>query len=209
MEEQPEQFLPTRASLLGRLKNWQDQESWQEFYHLYRRLILGTALKSGLSEVEAEEVLQETMVSVAQTMPEFQYEPGRCRFKGWLRHLTQKRIADQFRKRGRNPAAPGVGPSTSGGTPALERLPAPESASLEEIWDKEWQQRLFEAALERIKAEVNPEHYQLFDFCVLRGLPVKEVAARLEVSAAQVYLAKHRVSRAIQKEVKRLESKLG
>jgi len=31
--------LATRASLLGRLKNWEDAKSWEEFTHIYSRLI--------------------------------------------------------------------------------------------------------------------------------------------------------------------------
>ena len=209
MERPPDEFLPTRASLLGRLKDWQDHESWREFYDLYRRLIFGAALKSGLTETEAEEVLQETMLSVAKTIKEFEYDRSRCTFKSWLRHLTQKRIADEFRKRGRNPAAKAARTSTSRKTPLLESLPSPESFNLDEIWEEEWRQKILEAALERIKNQVSPEQYQIFDLCVLRKLPVKKVAAMLDVSAGQVYLARHRISRALKKEAKLLEAKIG
>src|ERR1041385_1484139 len=99
-------FLPTRATLLGRLKDWKDEESWREFFQLYRRLIFSTAIKAGLTEAEAEDVVQETVLSVAKTIKEFQYDPQRCRFKSWLRHLTQKRIADCYRKRAREQPLP-------------------------------------------------------------------------------------------------------
>jgi RNA polymerase sigma-70 factor (ECF subfamily) len=209
MKEQRDEFLPTRASLLGRLKDWRDQESWQEFYNVYRRLIFGTALKSGLTEAEAEDVLQETVLSVAKTIKDFKYDRQRCTFKSWLRHLTQKRIADQYRRRSHDPAANAARTSTSRKTPLLERLPAPESLNVDAIWDAEWQQKVFEAAVERVKAQVNPEQYQIFDFYVLRKMPVKKVAATLEVSSGQVYLARHRISRLLKKEIKYLESRMG
>ena len=53
------EFIPTRASLLGRLKDWGDQSSWQEFFDAYSRLIYNVAVKSGLSDAEAQEVVQE------------------------------------------------------------------------------------------------------------------------------------------------------
>ncbi len=59
-----DEFIPTRASLLGRLKNWDDQRSWQEFYDTYRHLIYSVASKAGLSDPEAEDVVQETFLSV-------------------------------------------------------------------------------------------------------------------------------------------------
>ena len=209
MQNKAQELLPTRTSLLGRLKNWQDEETWQEFYNLYRRLIFATAVKAGLTESEAEDVVQETVLSVAKTIDHFEYDRTRCTFKGWLRHLAEKRIADQFRKRSRNPTAHPAGNCAGEETPVLERLPAAESLALEAIWEEEWRQNLFNAALERVKAQANPEQYQIFDFYVLRKMAVKKVAAALEISSGKVYLDAHRISRLIKKEVQALEKRLG
>ncbi|MBI4661895.1 MAG: sigma-70 family RNA polymerase sigma factor, partial [Verrucomicrobia bacterium] len=35
--------IPTRLSLIERLKNWDDQTSWQDFFNTYWRLIYGVA----------------------------------------------------------------------------------------------------------------------------------------------------------------------
>ena len=195
--------------MLGRLKDWSDQQSWEQFYQVYRRLILSAALKSGLTEPEAEDVLQETVLAVARTIKDFQYDRERCTFKSWLRHLTQKRIADQYRKRSRDPLAKSAPPGREDETPLLERLPAAEGPSLESVWDEEWRQKVFEAALERVKQQVSPNQYQIFDLSAVRKLPVKEVAALLEISVAQVYLARHRITRLVQKEARYLESRMG
>ena len=55
-EEDP--WSATRKTLLIRLKNWDDHESWREFFDKYGRLIFSVARKSGLSEDGAQEVLQ-------------------------------------------------------------------------------------------------------------------------------------------------------
>ena len=89
-------LIPTRRSLLSRLRSWGDQESWHDFFATYWRLIYEVALKSGLSEVEAEEVVQETVISVAKKMPGFKYDPAIGSFKGWLLQITRRRIADGF-----------------------------------------------------------------------------------------------------------------
>lgn len=39
-----EDFIPTRYSLLSRLQNWDDQDSWKEFFDIYWRLIYAVAL---------------------------------------------------------------------------------------------------------------------------------------------------------------------
>ena len=81
--------IPTRQSLLARLKDLGDQESWREFFEAYWRLINATALKAGLTEVEAEEVVQEVMIAAAKKMPGFTYEPKKDSLKGWLLSVTR------------------------------------------------------------------------------------------------------------------------
>src|SRR6266852_6048825 len=92
-------FLPTRRSLLSALKQWDDQESWRDFFNTYWKLIYSVAIKAGLSDQEAEDVVQETVISVAKKMGDFKYDPAVCSFKGWLLRITRFRIIDQLRKR--------------------------------------------------------------------------------------------------------------
>src|SRR5437667_10146451 len=107
--------LATRASLLGRLKNWEDAKSWEEFTQTYSRLIRAVAFKAGLTESEAKDVEQETLLCVAKTIHEFESSATRGTFKSWLLNLTRWRIADQFRRRSPDPAA---SPAPSDARPA-------------------------------------------------------------------------------------------
>jgi RNA polymerase sigma-70 factor (ECF subfamily) len=198
-----DEFLPTHQSLLSRLKDWEDRDGWKEFFDTYWRLIYSVAVRSGLTETEAEEVVQETVLAVAKQMQTFRYDKGGS-FKAWLLQITRRRIVDQFRKRapwdGRAPAADEDGSRTS----TAERLPAPEP-DLAPIWDEEWRKNLVEAAMQRVKARVKPRQFQIFDLYVLKEWPVAEVSRSLNVNATQVYLAKHRVTRLMRQEVARLE----
>jgi len=63
--------IPTRQSLLERLKDLGNQEDWRRFFDTYWRLIHATAVKAGLTETEAEEVVQEVMIAAAKKLPEF------------------------------------------------------------------------------------------------------------------------------------------
>jgi len=84
MKHDQDELIPTRASLLHRLKNWQDESSWQEFFNIYWKLIYGVARKAGMSDFEAQDVVQETLISVAKHMPTFEYDPSIGSFKTWL-----------------------------------------------------------------------------------------------------------------------------
>src|SRR5688500_17725870 len=91
-----DEVIPTRGTLLSRLKDWEDHESWRDFFNTYWRLVYGVAIKAGLREHEAQEVVQETIITVARRIPEFEYNPRRCSFKTWLMNLTRWRIVDQL-----------------------------------------------------------------------------------------------------------------
>jgi RNA polymerase sigma factor (sigma-70 family) len=206
MNPDRENNAETRRTLLSRLKNWDDQESWRQFFNTYWRLLYSVALKAGLAEQEAQDAIQETIISVAKAIPKFQYDPARCSFKTWLWHLAHKRIVDQFRKR--PPAAfvrHSSAATTTGRTATIDRVADPATLDLNEVWEQEWEKSVFEAAVERVKSKASVEQYQIFVFYVLRNWPMKKVASALGISATQVYLAKHRVMGLVKREVKLLE----
>lgn len=193
--------VPTRASLLGRLANWEDTDSWAEFRSIYSPMIQRTARRAGLNNSEAQDVEQETLLRVARTIHDF--NPNGGNFKAWLLNQVRWRIGDHYRARGAeetlrhhrlNPA--------EGETATEERIAA--DAQLERIWDEEWQQSLLERAVARISRHANPKHAQIFDLCLLRGQSPLEVSRALGVSLMTVFLVKTRLGKELKKEVERL-----
>lgn len=210
--EQPS--IQTRQSLLSRIKDWEDRESWQQFYDTYSNLIYRTALGSGLTHDEAEEVLQETVLTVAKKLNTdaegksgFKYDPEKGSFKSWLLHTTRWRISDQFRKRG--PLfLKATQDSRTDATPVEAKIPDPNADDLEAKWDREWKQNLHEAALERVKRCVKAKHYQIFYLYVIKEWPSEKVARVLGLNAGQVFLAKHRIMALMKKEIRRLQKEV-
>jgi RNA polymerase sigma factor (sigma-70 family) len=202
-----EEFIPTRKSLLSRLKNWDDNASWRDFFDTYWKLIYGVALKAGLTHTEAQDVVQETILGVAKSIGQFKYDPAACSFKSWLMQVTRHRIANQFERRKRHPLPTETPLDHASETPLLERVPDPAASALEAIWDEEWEKNLMDAAIRKVKHRVPIEQYQMFDFYVLKKWPVSKVAKTLGVTIGHVYVAKHRVSRLVKKEVELLERK--
>ena len=198
-----DEFIPTRASLIARLKNWEDQLSWQEFFDTYWKLIYGVARKTGMSDAEAQDVVQETMTSVAKHMPGFHYDPAVGSFKAWLLKLTRWRIIDQVRKR-----PPAAVHSLSEGTGKVDCVIDPESQVLDQLWDAEWEKNLLDAAVATVKRKLEPQKYQIFDFYVNKDWPAEKVAEWFQISVDQVYLAKHRITEMIKAEVARLKKKM-
>jgi RNA polymerase sigma-70 factor (ECF subfamily) len=198
--------IPTRQSLLSRLRKGKDDGSWQEFFDLYWRLIYGVAMKFGLSDAEAQDVVQETIIAVHRKIPEFRYDPRKGSFKSWLLTLTRWRLLDYLRKR---KASVGMGfnpPGDNRETPLIERIPDESQNPFEGIWDQEWSNNLRAVALERVKKQVDPKQFQIFDLYVLKEWPAGKVGKSLKVSLTQVYLAKHRITKLLRLELKRVEA---
>jgi len=208
MSEPTHDSIATRETLLNRLKDCDDHSSWQEFYDIYRNLIYEFALKAGLTESEAEDVVQETVIGVARKLPEFTYDPARCSFKTWLLNLTTWRIKDRFRRRVPSERAINTNADDTARTATVERLPDPAGERWETMWEEDWKKTILQAALQRIKAEANLKDCQICELYLLRQWPAREVARTLGVSIGRVYLAKHRLSPALKREVKKLEARM-
>lgn len=190
----------TRRTLLSRLRDLGDDSSWREFFNIYSPLIYSVAVKSGLDAGEAQDVVQETMTSVFKKIPEFQYDPKKDSFKGWLLKLTRFRIINQFKKRKpafRHGAAGDE--STDDERNPLERVATTDANDLEAIWEREWQQHVINTALKQLKKQVRSEHYEIFYLHVIKDLPAAEVAKRLGVTVAKIYLIKYRLSKELTK----------
>lgn len=199
-------LIPTRGSLLGRLQDWEDNQSWRAFFDTYWKLIYNFAKGRGLTHEEAQEVVQETVVAVARSIGKFRYDPKVCRFKTWLLTVTRSKIANQFALRARHPTPPEDPPTDLPGSPGA---PAETSDQFERSWDEEWQRNLMETAIQRVKTRVSIEQYQMFDLFALKQWPVREVARTLGVTVGHVYVAKHRVAKLVREEIEALESAEG
>ncbi len=203
-------YAKTRKSLIARLDNWEDQRTWDEFYKVYWKLIYAVGLKAGLRSDEAFDVVQETILSIAKQSKKNMYDPEKGSFKSWLMNMTRWRINDQFRKRKKDTAMNiGDMEDDDGKDSIIDRIEDPQSGALERLWDIEWKKNLADAALAKVKAQVSPKQYQIFDCYVIREWDVGRVQEQLGVSMSQVYLAKHRVGKILKKELAKLNEDEG
>ena len=200
-----EAYAKTRKSLIARLDNWEDQRTWDEFYQTYWRLIYSVAVKAGLRPDEAFDCVQETILSIAKQSKRKLYDPEQGSFKTWLMNMTRWRINDQFRKRKKDTAMAGGEWDNDRKTAVIDRVEDPNGDLLSRLWDVEWKKNVADAALSRVKAQVSPKQYQIFHYYVIKQWDAKKVQDHLNVSMAQVYLAKHRVGTVLKRELAKLE----
>jgi RNA polymerase sigma-70 factor (ECF subfamily) len=205
--------LPTRDSLLSRIRDLGDDSSWREFCETYWELIYNFARKAGLADAEAQDVVQETFIAVSRNIGAFRTGAEHGSFKAWLLQQTRWRIADQFRKRDKFRSFPGpasaghgqpVAADDQSGTATANRIPDPATLDTDAAWDAEWEQHLLKVALERVKAQVSAKRFQMFDLHALQGLSAKETALTLGSSVMAVHMATSRLRRLLRKEIANL-----
>jgi RNA polymerase sigma-70 factor (ECF subfamily) len=205
-------LLPTRASLLRRISDPSDTASWTEFYRLYKKLVFGFACRSGLSRADAEEVTQDVFNRVSQTIHEFESDPKRGTFRGWLRNLTRWRVMDKLRERqrlerGRAPRSPAG--EVHDGTTTIERVAdLSEQESAHQLWESEWEHRVLDAAMDHLRDRVDPKHFQVFELHAVQGRSPSQIASELELNRATVYVIHYRLRKLLAAEVGRLKAEL-
>jgi len=220
MSPKTDSSLATRPSLLARLKDWSQQTAWREFDHGYAPLLRNVARKAGLTDAEADEVAQETLIAVAKKIGEFQHAGNRGSFRAWLYQQARWRIADQFRARKKSATGSAIHcvhgcQARESQNTSQEGLIDPEATGGSEsevdpvfgrIWDAEWTEYVHQLAIERVKGRVSARQFQLFELHVLQGLGVRDAAKAAGVTMAAVYMANSRVGRLLKREIKALKS---
>jgi len=191
----------TDEELLRRVKDWREDAGWQEFYRLYAPGIAAHARRSGLTAEEAEDVVQATMIKVATYLPRFEYDRTVCRFRTWLNQIVNQRILVIWheRRRSRLPEAACVYLS--------ELVAGVVNPAADPQAQAELEQRMLEVCLARVRVDVKPRHWQIFEANAIEGMDARTVAERFGTSAANVWVVHHRLIRRLRAEWQALLSR--
>ena len=193
------QKFDTRVTLLGRLRATpNDPAVWSEFVDWYGRNILAWCRAWGLQESDAQDVTQEVFLNLSSKMHSFCYD-NKGSFRAWLKTLTRRAwhaYSTKQRKAGR-----GSGDEVT--HEILNELKAREDLTqrLEEAFDQE----LLKEASNLVQLRVEPRTWDAFYLLAVQGLTGADVAARLGMKVATVFVARSKVQRMLREELARLE----
>jgi RNA polymerase sigma factor (sigma-70 family) len=87
--------LPTRPSLIARVKDLTDVESWSEFYHFYQPLLMRYLRHLGMKEDTAHDLIQDVFIRLLHALPAFELSNSRGRFRSYLWKLTYSALVDR------------------------------------------------------------------------------------------------------------------
>jgi RNA polymerase sigma factor (sigma-70 family) len=189
---------PTSATLLGRLRDRADQTAWVAFVDRYGRMIFSWCRNRGLQVADAEDVTQEVLTVLSDTLRGFVYDPDKGRFRNYLQVVTRRAVGQLVARKERRSALGGVNAQEF-----LEALEARED--LAKRLQQEFDHELLELAQQRVAQRVDARTLEAFRLTAEMGLTGEDAARQLDMTVAAVYMARSRVQKLLREEVEKLE----
>ena len=183
------QVPATSVSLLRDIASGTENARWTEFVRIYEEP-MRAFLAARFPSVEADDVLQETMIALMRVMPDYHYTPdGNGHFRNYLVGILKHKAEDAIRRQSRESDRRERIRKSAADAP--RRAQAPGEADEEESW----RLAAMNAALEQLLSDesVNARSREVFRHVALLHEPPAEVAAAFGISRANVDQIKRRL----------------
>lgn len=196
-------MVETRTSLLMRVRDPANAEGWSEFVSLYEPLLLSYVRHRGMAEHDARDVVQEVFATLVRSLPNFQLDHSRGRFRTWLWRVMHNAMVDWSRRRHCRTAAEDE---------ARKETPLavdPEEPEEEAEWLAAHRRRILQYVLEQIRGKSNATTWKCFDLHILQGRSSADVAAELGQTSNSVYVNASRILAKVSRAVRRIRRRPG
>jgi RNA polymerase sigma factor (sigma-70 family) len=197
----------TRETLLTRIRDRHDDASWEDFVYYYRRYIYNLVRRMNVGHHDADEVTQKVIIKAWQKLPEFRYDPGRGRFRGWLCMVAGNEVKDFFRSRKRTCLMTDLQNAEGGKETDFEDFGNITEPEIEKIAEHEWRNYVVKLAWKNLESALDEKAKNCF-LGIAHGDTPREIAKRLEIAESSVYVYKKRVQDKLRVEVMRLNREL-
>lgn len=187
----------TRASLLLKLHDSADADAWRDFADIYTPVIHRTARRMGLQPADADIVVQDVLLAVAQSIHPWLEREERSSFRPWLFRIARNKALDVLTRKATRPE--------HGAAREWDEIAQRESAAASH-WDFEYRWELFSRAAAEVRRTAAETTWQAFWLSSVEERPVAEVARLLGVREGVVYLSRCRILDRIRKLVKQWET---
>ena len=189
----------TRPSLLLRVRDPADREAWAEFSEIYRPVICRLARLKGLQAADAEDLAQQVLISIANAIERWEPEPGRAKFRTWVRRIAQNAILNALTR-----GAPDKASGDDNDHLLLQQSPArtgPDS----DLLKTEYRREVFVWAARQIRDEFTEDTWNSFWLTAVAGQEVDDVATQLGRSRGSVYASRSRVMKRLKQMVEEFD----
>lgn len=175
---------------------------WSDFCGRYGPILVAFGRRLGLSEADAHDAGQDTLLAFAEAYRQGRYDRSKGRLRTWLYGIATNKIRDMQRARCRER----VQHDASDGEAIVDGIA--DDRSMSEAWEAEWQRWLLRECVRQVRDEVKPTSMRVFELCVLDHKSIESVADELGMSHEAVLRARSRVLARIRRARETIEAQL-
>ena len=195
----------TNATLLQRVKNQYDDKSWDEFNDYYRPYIYMIVKGLNMRHHDAVELTQLILIKTWKNLPNFEYDPDKGCFRGWLRRVAVNSVRNYVVTKAYKQESLDALEEKEGHIYCEEEFTESE---IEKVADREWGNYIFEMAWENVKDKFNDKIQAVYEE-LLQDIDPEKIAENIGVKRNTVYVYRKRVNEKLFKEIRRLNYELG
>lgn len=184
----------THLTLLQRA-NRGDSSAWKRMVQIYSPLVYSWARRGGLQSADAADVVQETMASVSRDLEKYDPDVASGKFRGWLRTITRRRIADLLRS---------ADEAATMGSQAGHLVDDVENLQLDE--EETDTGGVLQRAVLVYRDRYDSKTWRAFWMTVVEGRPIDATAEQLGLSKWAIYKARSRILHRLRRDLSDLEN---
>lgn len=191
----------TRQSLILRLPDRGDIDAWDQFVQIYEPLVYRLAKSRGMQHADAQEIVQEVMLSVSRAVDRWDPDKSKGRFRDWLFRIARNLMINFLTRRKHRPLG-------SGDTDVALLLnnQVADNGPQSLFFDQEYRREVFHWASQQVKPAVTQRTWRAFWKTSVVGEAAADVAADLGMTRGAVHIARSRVLGRLRKIVQTVEN---
>ena len=172
-----------------------ESDEWSNLYDFYAHIIINFAVNRGCNRELAQDVLQETMLSLWKTLEEHRNnskdKKDKVRTKAMILTIAHSRLVDLLRKNTRYVEL---------NSEQQHRLSTENKVN----WDREIDDHIKNQVISKLKMDLDELKYNVFKMTILEAKKIRDVAKRLSLQPRQVSDIKYELTQRIEKESQNL-----
>ena len=192
----------TRVTLIERVRSGKDQTAWQEFTGIYGNYLYLIVRGLGIAEDDADDVVQDCLLSIWKAMPNFEYGKNGATFRTWAATIARRTVIDHRRKLGRRIKTDSLEDNDSFVDPGNDNDP-----EFIAFVDKEWRTYVVNLAFERIRPHFSGKAIGVFE-AALAGKSPAAIAEQFDLQQDSIRKLRSRVARRLEQEIQHLRNEL-
>lgn len=168
--------VKTQKTLLEKLRVFDDNAAWMRFMDMYQPMMQAWCRRFGFQDADVEELTARLLAKLVSALPQFDYDPEKGRFRGWLKTMTHREISNLARERRRHlPSGGLMWEAVDDIDDLVDSLHAKSAEMLKSFMD----------AVKEVEKEFEGEErksWEMFQRIFLAGQEIKTIADEFGVS---------------------------